>query len=487
MENERSNVSHPGFAVGRVYPRLFYGGAERGIMQLLRKIPDTHLLVCEDDGGPIATEAKRTARKYTRLHHRHGRFASLVRALRACDVVHLHTINNHPLIPLAAQIAGPQVLVQTIHNHLDADACHFVDYSILIGEPTRQVIETPTLARTIPNGVECPDYLPPFEPWFRRGDEVRFVEVRRADKKMAFTIEGLAETGLLDGFEWRAEVVGVSGPSADPRITNVGVQGDVAPWIARADFLLSGSSAETFGRTVFEALANGTIPVVTPLDVIVQTLASEDVCSFFSSFDPRQAALELRSMVAELGHGGGRYEAVRQSGHLLVRAKYSVESMIQQTIDVYRHAATHRRPRNFTAADLPDESLDAFGSVIDQLMDPEAKTMPFDSANQLPPIPKAIVAWAAAHYGILVSPADRIRQLEASIQVLGNRHVLYQDLGTELTHLGQFSAAIKCLEHAIHIDGAKVSSYRNLITCHQALGNTAQAQEMENRLQRAIL
>ena len=85
---------------------------------------------------------------------------ALVDALSKVERVHLHTLNANPLAPLAAQLAGPDLIVETIENESDPDTCLFTDFSILIGEHLRDLLATPSRTEWVSNGVHCPPNAP---------------------------------------------------------------------------------------------------------------------------------------------------------------------------------------------------------------------------------------------------------------------------------------------------------------------------------------
>ncbi len=115
----------------RVFPRLCMGGAENAIVQLLEHVGNTHMVVTHTD-GMRAADARRLADAYTLLQR--PRFLGLLQAMQEAEIVHVHTINDHPLIPLAAQLSGAPVILQTVHNQLTSQHCHFMDHSILVGD-----------------------------------------------------------------------------------------------------------------------------------------------------------------------------------------------------------------------------------------------------------------------------------------------------------------------------------------------------------------
>ena len=58
--------------------------------------------------------------------------------------------------------------------------------------------------------------------------------------------------------------IGFDAACDDPRVHNMGPIPDPSPLLASADVLVMATTTETFGRTVYEAMAAGTLAMVTP-------------------------------------------------------------------------------------------------------------------------------------------------------------------------------------------------------------------------------
>lgn len=434
--------------IARVYPRLDVGGAERGILQLLAEIPDTHMVVTHVE-GLLAPRARELAAHYTLC--RPPRFCSLLDALRGCEVVHAHTINDHPLIPLAAQLAGPRVFVQTVHNRFEAQASLFVDHSIVLGAESAALLDAPGRTRVIPSAVVAPEELPTFQPWTVDGRRLRLVEVRRPDKEMAFTLEQLLASAALEDLDCEARIVGCEGESPDPRITLLGPLDDPRDEVARADLLVHGSATETFGRTVAEAMAWGTPALATPLPALREafTPGAGDAggVATFPGFEVEEAAAALRELIDGPLRDPQHYLRVRAANHRLVRERFSVASMAAATREVYLEvgAADHRSERNFRPEDAEGGDLELFGTLVDDLLEGQPPRQ-VSRYGELAPGLRGIYLWLAARSGRL--PAQqRLPALAQALRLLGERPVVCLDLARELRAGGRASQALRLLVH----------------------------------------
>lgn len=434
--------------IARVYPRLDMGGAERGILQLLAEIPDTHMVVTHVE-GLLAPRARELAARYTLCQP--PRFRTLLDALQGCEVVHAHTINDHPLIPLAAQLAGPRVFVQTVHNRFEAQTSLFVDHSIALGPESAALLDAPGRTRVIPNAVEAPEKLPPFRPWTVDGRRLRLVEVRRPDKEMAFTLEKLLTSAALEDLDCEARIVGCAGGSRDPRVTYLGPLDDPRNEVARADLLVHGSATETFGRTVAEAMAWGTPPLATPLpafrDAFTPDAGSAGGVAIFPGFEVGPAAAAMRALVDGPLGDPAHHQRVRAANHRLVRERFSVASMATANEQVYLQvgADDHRSERSFWPEDAEGGDLDLFGTLVDDLLEGQPPRQ-VSRYGELAPGLRGIYLWLAARSGRLPAP-QRLPALAQALQLLGERPVVCLDLARELRAGGRASQALRLLVH----------------------------------------
>ena len=442
----------------RVYPRLLVGGAEQHILQLLEGIPGTEMVVPGVE-GPAAVAARRLAGRYQFISS--PRLAPLVSALRGADIVHIHTVNNEPLLPLAVQLAGPRRIALTVHNNFEADYALIADHSFVVGIETAGMLAAPSRVSLLPEGVAVPPSLPPWTPWV--GRPLRLVEVRRDDKAMAFTLEDLIASGALYGVDFEARIVGVDGPSSDPRVTRVGAVEDPAPHIAWADLLVHGSAAETFGRTVYEAMACGVLPLATPLPAFTERLTDGEHVLIAEGMRledgialVRRALGVLSNAPAVRRHRAARYDWVRENA--------SVGRMVQaQKAGYSALLARPAAPRSVLPADVPDPLLPAFGALAERIV----RGQPVDSAevDALPPRPRALALWMLVSCG-RVPPELHVRLLRGCVSILGPRPTLALALGNSARQQGDMDLAAAAFEQVRALDPALVSPHLELADLH---------------------
>ncbi len=441
--------------IARVYPRLQMGGAERDILALLQTVPDTHMIVTHVEGR-WALRARGLAERYTLL--KSPRLPQLVDAMREADIVHLHTINDHPLQWLAALLAGPPVIVQTLHNLLEAQASAVCDATVMLSETSRDLVNAPTRAHVIPSSIEVPPELPAKRAWFDDARPLHLVEVRRPDKELHFSLEDLLDTQALDHIPWRATVVGPDARSGDPRITYVGAQDDPAHFMRSADVLVSGSSSDSFGRTPYEALAQGTLAAVVPLQVYIEGLGNHGLV--FPSFDVLECAQALSTHLD--GINTERYQAARQAGHAFVHRELRPERFGQRHRDLYSSLlGTPRRQRDFEPSDLGDvHSAQAVLTAIDARLEqrphvPDPHSMSSEA--------RGLFAWFLAQ-----GESDGDRQgtlLMEAVRALGPRCLIATDLGRWHRNRGQHAQARTWFQEAQEADPDRLDARLGLVEC----------------------
>lgn len=438
----------------RTFPRLCMGGAENAIVQLLEHVGNTHMISTHID-GMRATDAKRLADQYTLLSG--SRFLPLLEAMQQADVVHIHTINDHPLVPLAAQLSGVKLIVQTIHNQMAPQYCHWADHSIAVGDELMDLVATPSRTTVIPNGVPCPETLASFQPWSapKADRPLRLVEMRRKDKAMRWSLAELLATGELDDLDIECQVMGFHQESLDPRLTYLGPVSNPYPTLATADFMVMGTQMETFGRTVYEAMAWGTLPVAPPIPAFTRVFSSEHVG--YMDGDPRSVARQLRQHIERFRLDPQSYARQRHDNHQYVASQFGIRRMAERTTELYTSLLQDQPtvPRSFCPEDLADGDLRLFGTVVDDILDsnPPRKLPAID---HLTPAMQGIAYWLLVNRG-KVQDSMKTKLLMAAKSRLGERFILNLRLGERLLETGQPTMAIPVLNAAMQQSPDNVS------------------------------
>jgi len=485
----------------RVFPRLCMGGAENAIVQLLEHVGNTHMVVTHID-GMRASDARRLADKYTLL--KRPRFLGLLQAMQDADIVHVHTINDHPLIPLVAQLSGAPILLQTVHNQLTPQYCHFMDHAILVGDELLERVATPARSTVIPNGIPCPDAVPPVPPWCAPEADrpLTLIEMRRENKLMRWSLSDLLATGALDDLDLRCQIMGISAPSTDPRLEYLGPIANPYPILAQADFLVMGTETETFGRTVYEAMAWGALPVATPIDAFTRVFSTDQVA--YIDGDVQAAALQLRAHIERYRSRPVAYRMRQEANHRFVTENFGIQRMADRTQSVYQQIlnATSPAPRSFSPADLAIGDIRLFGELVDDMLESSPPKRLSEVAD-LPPRMQGILYWLLVASG-KAHPDKRIDLLAAARQRLGNRFILNLRLGQHLVHAERLEPAIEALSLAQGCDPTNIDPVLGLAEAWVQLGHPEQALHtvrqaraqgaectnlcrLETQLQRAIL
>ena len=430
----------------RTFPRLCMGGAENAIVQLLEHVGNTHMISTHID-GMRAADAKRFADRYTLLSK--PRFLPLLEAMQQADVVHIHTINDHPLVPLAAQLSGAPLIIQTIHNQMSPQYCHWVDHSIAVGDELLDIVSTPSRTTVIPNGIPCPETLAPFQPWCESDVDrpIRLVEMRREDKAMRWSLAELLATGELDDLNIECQIMGFHQPSTDPRINYLGPIANPYPTLANSDFMVMGTEMETFGRTVYEAMAWGTLPVAPPIPAFTRVFSNEHIG--YMDGGPRAVARQLRQHIERFRLDPSAYHYQRNANHAYVTSKFGIRRMAQRTSSLYetllRAPSTHHR--SFFPRDLVDGDLRLFGTIVDDILESNPPRE-LSAIENLTPSMQGIVYWLLVNTG-KAQESMKTKLLTAARARLGERFILNFRLGERLLETGKTQAAIPPLHAAM--------------------------------------
>ena len=469
------------YKVCRVYPRFTLGGAEKIINYLLEGIPHTHMVVTHQE-GLMAQKARELATSYSLLGKE--KFRPLVEKSSDSNLTHLHTINNYLLTPLAVMMSDTQRIVQTVHNCFEPLYCHFVDHSILCVEEQMDHIYTSEQATCIAEGVQGADSLAPSLP-VPASDRppIILVDVRRKNKEMAFTLQEIAETGILDDLNFQVYGVGFEGPSSHPRVQNVGTTLEPQTYLQKADFLVTGSAYEASAIAIREAMAWGAIPVAPPLPSIGKALG-EDSVYFFSGMDLYQSAIELRSLLERYMENPAPFKQTRLRNYELIKRHFSVDSMVDQYESIYD--SVHEKPmayRNFTPDDLAGADIETAGNFFDGIFENPTYDWTPD-VRRLPPVLQGIGLWCRLNNGSL-SPdsATRLLLLKEVHRICGSRQIVLTDMATTFQDVKEYEHAETFLEEAIALNPLNVVPHLELIHMLKTQKRMSEAHEKLIRAQ----
>ncbi|HCH62928.1 MAG TPA: hypothetical protein DFR83_08995 [Deltaproteobacteria bacterium] len=259
--------------------------------------------------------------------------------------------------------------------------------------------------------------------------------------------------------DFEARVVGVSGDSGHPAIQNLGELSDPSAHLAWADIVLHGSAADTFGRTVYEALAHGAMPLATPLPAFTERLVDGQQVLLAEGMRPVDGIALVRRAVQWL-YAEADPEARRIANHRWVVEHASTAVMVQAQEEGYEAVlAGPAAPRSIFPEDVPDAVLPQLGAILDAL----AYRQPLDPAEieRLPSRARAIAYWSLAELK-RAPPPMQVKLLRAALTILGPRPALLRSLGLMLRERGQTANARTAFMAAIQADPHNVTPYFEL-------------------------
>ena len=353
---------------------LGLGGAEQVVIRLavgLDRRRFSPLIVCLNEPGPFASQARRAGIEVLALHKRGaidlGMLIRLVRLMRQRrpQIVHTHLWGANCWGRIAARLAGVPVLIAHEHGMQPwRRAPHFVFDAVVarithrILFASHQVMQTyqrktrtaPAKCRVIPNGVawnggsEDRERLRAAQ-GCARGDRL-IISVGRlspekgyADLLRAFAIlaRRVPEARLIligDGPErdalQRLHVqCGVQGA-----VTFAGAQEQVGSWLAAADLYVQPSRREGLPLAVLEAMAAGVPVIATQVGDLERLITDGHDGHLVPAASPDALAAKMLEVLERLDGQGPLIHAARR----LVRGRYALAQMVREVETVYEEA-----------------------------------------------------------------------------------------------------------------------------------------------------
>lgn len=444
------------------------GGVERHVLELLEGFPGTEMVVPGIEGW-AAQQAKKLAGKYTFIAR--PRFADVVRAVRGADIAHIHTINNDPVLAAAVQIAAPRRIVVTVHNEFDSHYSEFADRTLVFSPALLPLSASPSRTRFLPYGIPLPQAMQREPATAPR--PVRLLEVRRPDKPMSCLLADVLSHPLLQGLELEARVVGVSGDVNDGRVTNLGEVEDPTEHMQWADLIVHFSETETFGRVVYESMAHGALPVVTPLPVFQHYLAGAPQAWCAADHTLAACATTLRDAIVA-SQDAQRLQLERERNFAWLQQTVSNQVMLERIAREYDEVASQPpAPKSFGPDDVPEGELDRLGEVLDALVVARQPVSATELAG-LSASAQGVAKWACGLDAMRPAP-ERFAALIEALRLSGPRLDVTRQLGALALELGEVELAASALQTAVQLDPHIVWPYLSLLEAHAKAGQLGQA------------
>ena len=299
--------------------------------------------------------------------------------------------------------------------------------------------------------------------------------MRREDKLMHWSLSELLATGALDDLDVRCQVLGFHAESTDPRLEYLGPIANPYPLLAQADFLVMGTQTETFGRTVYEAMAWGALPVATPIDAFTRVFSPEQVA--YIDGDVHAAAKMLRAHIERYRSNPTAYRVRQEANHRFVRDHFGILRMTERTLAIYQQLSQspQRTHRSFSPDDLAEGDIRHFGELVDDILEPSPPKRLSEIAA-MPPRMQGILYWLIVAFG-KADPSKHLGLIAAAHQRLGSRFILDLRLGQSLIEARRHTPGIQALTRAHRTDPTNIDPVIGLAEAWVGLRDMVRAVE----------
>ena len=181
-------------------------------------------------------------------------FGVLREEFRDADIVQVNGAFD-PVAANAASVAGVPGIVEVMHLVETGGMHEGIDAVVCVSELVRSV-QTDARATVIHNGIDTGRFS--FTPGRRDAENVRVVQVANAAKALHYELADIARE--LDNPLLRPRMAGSRAPA--PGVPSLGVVADMPAVYHDADLLFLIEKRSAFGLVFAEAMACGTLPVV---------------------------------------------------------------------------------------------------------------------------------------------------------------------------------------------------------------------------------
>ncbi|MDI6786163.1 MAG: glycosyltransferase [bacterium] len=251
---KRLKVAHVSF-------KLTPGGAEKMAVDYCHFLNpeyfDSHLIITHKEGL-----LKNDVLNYNLNYHfieDDFKLPSLIKLFHNFDIIHGHTVNENPLIYLAANMANTPIILETVHiTYQGSNNYDMVTHSICVSQSVKDLQTIPNKCSVIYNGIDLQYFSSPH----KNNDFSKIVlaEIRRADKVMDYKLDKILPQLLKKYNNIEAWIIGEDGPSTD-KIKYLGYQDNIPRLLSQVDILVNLSSSEALSTVVIEAMAMGVVPI----------------------------------------------------------------------------------------------------------------------------------------------------------------------------------------------------------------------------------
>jgi glycosyltransferase involved in cell wall biosynthesis len=325
--------------------KLTLGGAEKMAIENCRllnpELFDSHLIITHKEGI-----LKKDVLKYNLNYHfikEEFKIPSLVKLFQEFDIIHGHTINENPLIYIAANIANVPIIVESIPmTYMSSNNYDLVDHSICVSNKVNELQAIPKNCSTIYDGVDLSYFSASKK---KKNSKIILAEVGRADKVMDYRLEDIFPELTKKHKDIEAWITGREGKSTE-KIKYLGYQENLPLFLSKVDILVNLSSSEALSTIVMEAMAMGVIPFVSKVGGMEEIIDHQKDGFIIDTKDYSSVIDSLNYLINLFKNNPLQIEKIRDRAIRKIKSKFNKEKNIKKLEALYINLSKSLKGKN---------------------------------------------------------------------------------------------------------------------------------------------
>jgi len=223
----------------------------------------------------------------------------------------------------ATRFTHKVLTVEIIHNMLKAGVTPSVDISVAVSEPIFRSMQPRRNDVLIHNGVDTVQFSPGRR---EKRERVVIVQIAAEGKAMNPDLYEIAELLIAEGVPIEAHFIGKDGPSSGHIIYH-GLQSyeTIPSFLQKADILFHMSDSEPFGMTAIEAMAVGTLPIVSDVGGLPFSAVHNETGYVAPLGDKEKVVTTIKDLVFKILHDHPDIAVMRDNAIKRVDMHYNLQ------------------------------------------------------------------------------------------------------------------------------------------------------------------
>lgn len=329
--------------VAQVSFKLTLGGAEKMAIDNCRLLnPDffeSHLIITHKEGL-----LKKEVLDYNLNYHfieEDLKLPTLIELFRNFDIIHGHTINENPLIYLAANIANVPIIIESIPmTYMSSNNYDLVNHSVGVSHSVKDLQALPENCSVIYDGIDLRKFSPPQRN--NNSSKIILAEIGRADKVMDYKLEDIFPLLLKEHDNIEAWITGRKGRSTE-KIKYLGYQENLPKFLSKVDILVNLSSSEALSTVVIEAMAMRVIPIASKVGGMAEIITHRENGFIVDTSNHNLVIKNINHLIRLFKDNSPLIDKIRKNAQKKVREKFDKSKNIKELENLY--FSLYRQPK----------------------------------------------------------------------------------------------------------------------------------------------